>query len=103
MRCAEKQLLPVPVINRALKLDPSTDLRKEPFSGMDGVRRGLEADQEDQIAKLTGAEGKRVAMCREKKWLESVKDQMDARFGPAIFALVFAARGHRRHLRILKL
>lgn len=61
MRCAEKQLLPVPVINRALKLDANMDVRRA-TSGTDDVRRGREGDQEDQNAKLIGAEGKKVAM-----------------------------------------
>eukprot|EP00752_Nemacystus_decipiens_P009815 g8759.t1 len=45
MRCAEKQLLPVPVINRALKLDPCTDLGRKP-SRSDDVRQGHDADEE---------------------------------------------------------
>lgn len=72
LRCAEKQLLPVPVINRALKLDPSTDLsRKIPRTA--DVRHGHEVDREYRIAKLTGAEGKRGVCdtCREISILKS--------------------------------
>lgn len=61
MRCAETQLLPVPVINRALRLNQSTDQRRKP-SSTDDVSYEHEADQGDTIAEQTGAEGKRDAM-----------------------------------------
>ena len=42
MRCAEKQLLPVPAINRALKIDPNTE---EESSTWGDARHSHEADQ----------------------------------------------------------
>lgn len=83
MRCAEKQLLPVPVINRALKLDPSTDLTRKP-SRTDDVKHGHEADQEEKNIKATGVEGKRVAMRGEQR-LEKVLNRFRQAlaFGPS--------------------
>eukprot|EP00903_Cladosiphon_okamuranus_P011517 g10844.t2 len=60
IRCAEKQLLPVPVINRALRLDQSTNRRREPSRTYD-ISHGHEAGQEDTTAgKQSGAQGEAV-------------------------------------------
>lgn len=55
MRCAEQQLMPVPVINRALKLD--TSMARENPATFD-AKHGHEVDQEKNDAELIGAEGK---------------------------------------------
>lgn len=49
--------MPVPVINRALKLDPSTT-GKDSVTG--DAKQGLEADQKQNGADLIKAEGKVV-------------------------------------------
>lgn len=57
MRCAEQQLMPVPVINRALKLDPST-ATKDTATG--DPQQGPEADQNQSKADIIETEGEGV-------------------------------------------
>lgn len=78
MRCAEQQLMPVPVINRALKLDQST-ARKDTATG--GAKRGPEANVEQNGADQVGGEGKGIPV---PLWSQS---QVNGRSVPFPFSL----------------